>query len=331
MSSLALRVDRISDETATIRRIVLVGADGQPLPGYAAGAHITIDVPGIGVRKYSIVSVSAAAGATAAPRTYSLGIRLDAGGGGGSRYMHTLQPGDRVSATGPANDFPVKPNAAPALLVGGGIGITPLISMAAELKSAGRPFRLIYAVRNRAEAAFFDEIKALAGDGLELHMDNSAGRVLDVEARLTALTQGEPVYMCGPKPMLKSGIAAGRKLGWAPGRLMFELFYSAAPAQPAAKPVAAPVDDGSFEVCLKSSGKIYKVPRDKSILDVLIESGADPVHDCKKGECGVCQTGVISGTPDHRDSILSDSERAAGKVMQICISRSKSARLVLDL
>ena len=115
---------------------------------------------------------------------------------------------------------------------------------------------------------------------------------------------------------------------------MFELFYSAAPAQPVAAPKpmpAASLGDGSFEVELKSNGKVYRVPTGRSILDVLIDAGVDPMHDCRKGECGVCQVGVISGEPDHRDVILSASERAANKVMQICISRSKSPRLVLDL
>ena len=147
MTSLALKVEHISNATATIRRIALAADDGRPLPGYAAGAHITIELPGVGVRKYSLVNTAGTPGATADPRSYMLGIRLDEQGGGGSRAMHALTVADRLTASGPANDFALKPNSAPPLLIGGGIGITPLISMAAELKAAGRPFNLIYADR----------------------------------------------------------------------------------------------------------------------------------------------------------------------------------------
>lgn len=326
-----LHITTVHDETPSIRRIVLSAADGAPLPGFAAGAHLTIEIPDVGVRKYSLVNVSGAPGATAAPRAYILGVRLDPQSGGGSRYMHALKPGDRVRASGPGNDFPLKDSSVSPLLVGGGIGITPLLSMAAELRARGREFRVLYAARTSAELAFFDDLVTLAGDALEIHLDDVAGGVADIEARLAGLPGGTQVYMCGPKPMLKSGVAASRKLGWPPGRLMFELFYSAAPAAPAKPVAAAPVNDGSFEVQLKSSGKIFRVPADKSIADVLIAAGLDPLVDCCKGECGVCQTGVLEGVPDHRDVILTEAERAAGKVMQICISRAKSQRLLLDL
>jgi vanillate O-demethylase ferredoxin subunit len=151
--------------------------------------------------------------------------------------------------------------------------------------------------------------------------------------------------MCGPKPMLKAGMDAGRALGWPRDRIAFELFYSVAtdaaatppvaapvaPAAPAPAPAPAALPDGSFEVVLKSNGKAYRVPPDKSIVEVLVAAGLDPINDCNRGECGVCQVGVLEGIPDHRDHILSNSEKASNKTMQICVSRSKSPRLVLDL
>jgi ferredoxin-NADP reductase len=326
-----LQITSVVDETPTIRRIAMAAPDGGILPGYAAGAHVTITIPDVGVRKYSLVNVSTEAGATAMPRAYTLGIRLDPQSAGGSRYMHALKPGDRVQVSDPANDFPLKPAAVAPVLIGGGIGITPLIAMAAEMTASHRPYALLYAARSRTELAFLDDVARLAGPACEVHLDDAAGRVLDLEARFTALPTGTPVYMCGPKPMLKAGVQASRKLGWPPGQLMFELFYSAAPAAPPKPAVPEPVPDGSFEVQLKSSGKIYRVPPDKSIAAVLIEAGLDPLVDCQKGECGVCQVGVLEGEPDHRDVILTESERAANKVMQICISRAKSKRLLLDL
>ena len=126
-------------------------------------------------------------------------------------------------------------------------------------------------------------------------------------------------YLKPPAPTRT--VAAAKRLGWPKGRLHFEIFAASAPAP----------GDQPFEVVLKNSGKSYNVPGDKTILDVLIEAGEDPLHDCKRGECGICQVGVIEGTPDHRDYILSDAEKASGKMMQICISRSKTPRLVLDL
>ena len=220
-----LQITSVVDETPSIRRIAMAADDGGALPGYAAGAHVTIAIPDVGVRKYSLINVSSEAGATATPRTYTLGIRLDPHSAGGSRFMHSLKSGDRLQVSEPANDFPLKPRASAPVLIGGGIGITPLITMAAELAASERPFKLLYAARSRTELAFLDDVVRLAGPACEVHLDDAAGRVLDLEARFTALPTGTPVYMCGPKPMLKAGVQASRKLGWPPGQLMFELFY----------------------------------------------------------------------------------------------------------
>ena len=239
MSERTLKVISVTDETALIRRIVFAAPDGQPMPGYTAGAHITIEVPGIGQRKYSLVNLADLCGGTLSPHAYILGVRLDAQGEGGSRFMHTLKAGDLVSISGPANDFAVQPAAAPVLLLGGGIGITPLITMAAELRAAQRPFRMIYAARSRSEMAFLSPITALAGDALQLHCDDTAGGIFDIERTLAALAPDVTVYACGPKPMLKAAVGASRKLKWPAGRLKFELFYSVA------KPAMAPGGAGA--------------------------------------------------------------------------------------
>ena len=325
MTTLKLTVTNVAEETALIRRVQLALPDGSALPGFDAGAHVTLQIPGVGPRKYSLVNAAAEPAANANPSQYVLAVRLETGGGGGSVFVHALRTGDRIDVGPPENNFRLTSGTAPVLLIAGGIGVTPLISMAASMKASGRPFRFIYAARSRTDLAFMPEITGLAGAALEIHADDEKGAVLDVKTILGGLKADEAVYICGPKPMLKAGITAARALGWPAGRLKFELFYSAA-----ALPAAAPAS-GSFEVELKSSGKIFNVPQDKSILEVLIAAGEDPLHDCGRGECGVCQTGVVAGVPDHRDSILSAGERDAGKVMQICVSRAKSARLVLDL
>ena len=329
MTKLTLKVVALGDETDSIRRIVLARSDGVSLPGFDAGAHLTVDVPGVGVRKYSLVNDATELSATRAPMAYVLGIRLELKGGGGSRFMHALRIGDSVGADAPQNNFPLKDGSEPVALIGGGIGITPLISMAAALKAAARPFRIVYASRAQTELAFLPELRALAGDALLIHLDDVVGRVFDMRAHFNELAAGTKVYMCGPKPMLKAGMDAAKALTWPRDRLAFELFFSVSAPQPV--PAPPPISDGSFDVVLKSSGKTFRIPPDKSILDVLIEAGEDPIHDCKRGECGVCTVGVLEGVPDHKDHILTAGERAANKSMQVCISRSKTPKLVLDL
>ena len=336
MSPLELIVTEASAETSLIRRIVLVAADGSALTPFAAGAHVTVAVPGVGPRKYSLVRTVASA-QEPAPQSYTLGVRLDPQGGGGSMFIHGLKVGDRISAEPPKNDFPLRADTGAVALIGGGIGITPLIGMAAELKAAGRPFTLVYAARAQRELAFLASLQKMLGSQLSIHIDDDAGHVFDVKSHFAALGQIDRVYMCGPKPMLKAGMDACRAQGWPRDRLSFELFYSAAAPVPKPPAIASPVVMApvpaidNFEVVIKSTGQSFKVPSDKSILDVLIDAGIDPLFDCKKGECGVCGVGVLEGIPDHRDSILSESDRASNKTMQICVSRAKSPHLKLDL
>lgn len=341
--TLTLTVRDVAAESQAIRRIDLVRADGGALPGFPAGAHITVHVPGIGRRKYSLVEAKMPGGTIAAPTHYCLGVRLDATSAGGGIYMHALKVGDTVVIDPPQNDFPLRQDAGPPTLIAGGIGITPLLTMAAALKAEGKPFKMVYAARSRSELAFLPLVGALTDGKALIHADDDAGKLLDLEPHLTATAEGGRVYICGPRPMLKAAMDVAKKLGWPRDRLAFELFYSVAPGPADTKPAAtsasppapaAPVataDGGTFEVVIKSTGKSYTVPPDKTIVDVLEAAGVDVMHDCKKGECGVCSVGVVEGIVDHRDHILSEAERASNKSMQICISRAKSARIVLDL
>jgi ferredoxin-NADP reductase len=315
-----LVVTATSAETPQIRAIHLTRPHGEPLPSWDAGAHVKVRLPDGDERHYSLVNGSTDPAATTRPHAYLLGVRLEEASRGGSRFMHALQAGDTVRVSAPSNNFPLEPSTKPIMLVAGGIGITPLLSMAARLTANGDRFRMIYAGRSKGHLAFVKEVEALASARLTLHTDDRSG-LLDVNGLMESLQDGEPLYLCGPLPMIDAAIAAAKRLGWPKGRLHFEIFAASAPA----------AGDQPFEVVLANSGKSYNVPADKTILDVLIEAGEDPLHDCKRGECGICQVGVIEGTPDHRDYILSDAEKASGKMMQICISRSKTPRLVLDL
>jgi vanillate O-demethylase ferredoxin subunit len=314
-----LIVSRIGSETPLIRTVELRPPQGGALPGWEPGAHLKVRLPDGDSRSYSLVNLSTAR-ACVSPEFYLLGVRLEDPSKGGSRFMHGLAPGDRVSVTAPTNNFRLEPCPARVTLVAGGVGITPIASMIAHLVGEGRPFQAFYAGRSESDLAFRAELAALGGDWLSFHHDDRSG-VFDIKPVMAALEADEPIYVCGPRPMIDAAIATAAALGWPPGRLRFEIFAAAEPQ----------AGDHAFEVVLSSSGRSFTIPPDKSILDVLIDAGIDPMFDCKRGDCGICQTRVLEGMPDHRDYILSDSERAAGKLMQICVSRAKTPRLVLDL
>jgi ferredoxin-NADP reductase len=317
---LDLVVTEVRQETPLIRTIRLARAHDEPLPSWEAGAHIKVHIPQSDERSYSLINVSADPSANSEPRSYLLGVRLEQPSQGGSAFMHSLKQGDVIAASVPSNNFPLAATGKPVILLAGGIGVTPLVSMAAQLTAQARPFRFYYAGRSRDQLALLPVIEGLAGDRLSIHTDDVAG-LFNVVSLMKSLNDDELLYCCGPTPMIELSIKTAKELGWREGRLHFEIF---AAAQPKA-------GDRAFEVVLKSTGESFHIPAGKSILDVLIDAGKDPMHDCKRGDCGICQVGVIEGVPDHRDFILTDGEKAAGKMMQICVSRSKTPRLVLDL
>jgi ferredoxin-NADP reductase len=319
-AKLDLTVTEVRQETPLIRAIRLAPARDTSLPSWAAGAHIKVHLPQGDERSYSLVNASADLSANTNPRSYLLGVRLEQPSQGGSVFMHALKPGDVISVSAPSNNFALAATEKPVILLAGGIGVTPLVSMATELTVRGHPFRFYYAGRSRTQLAFLPVIESLVGDKLAIHADDISG-LFDVVGLMTSLKDDQPLYCCGPMPMIEVAIKTAKDLGWRDGRLHFEIFT---PPQPKA-------GDQAFEVVLKSSGESFHIPAGKSILDVLIEAGKDPLHDCKRGDCGICQVEVIEGVPDHRDFILTDSQKAAGKLMQICVSRSKTPRLVLDL
>lgn len=325
MPNLNLVVADIRAETDLIRTIVLKSSDGQPLPAFTAGAHLRIAIPGQKEpRCYSLVCLDDDGASFSAPQTYRLGVRLEDPSAGGSRYMHTLQPGDSLKVEGPRNEFPlheVDADGGEVVLIAGGIGITPIASMAATLKRAGRRYRLHYYGRSRSQMSFLDSLARQHGDALCVHADDDAASHASIPALLDASHPAQHLYVCGPKGLIDVVIEQAQARQWPRDRIHFELFVTAAPQ----------FGDRAFDVELRQSGRVLHVPANKTILEVLEEAGCDPLFDCRRGECGVCQATVLEGTPDHRDYYLSDAERAAGDVMQICISRSLSDRLVLDL
>lgn len=318
MSALAFRVCAITNETPRVRAVVLEAIGGTHLPDWAAGAHIRVKLPAGGDRPYSLVDLPA----WRTGRHYVLGALLEEQSAGGSRYIHSLQVGDEVAATGPVNQFELKPGEGPALLLAGGIGITPLFSMAAALAANGRDFRLHYLGRSKGELAFLAELSSICGDRLTVHYDDAPPGRPDFSELIDALADNGDVYVCGPSPMIEAVKTAWALAGRPSGRLHYEVFAATPPPS---------AGDRAFEVEIKSTAQVVTVAPDQSIIDALEKAGVDVVYDCRRGDCGVCQTAVLDGVPEHRDVVLSDEEKASNKVMQICVSRAKSPRLVLDL
>ena len=313
---LALKIAALHDETDRIRVFDLVPAEGTALPGYGAGAHLTFDLGDPGTRSYSLIDWPQ----DARPQTrYRIAVQREDEGDGGSRRMHALSVGDVLKAEGPKNDFPLGDHGGPAVLLAGGIGVTPLISMASALQGAGRPFAFHYAARSQAVMGFKDAAHAAFGDALSLHFDDTAP--IDLAAVIAGLTPDSHLYVCGPKGMIDAARTAASAAGHPDAQVHVELFTTP----------QAETGDTAFEVKVASTGEVFTIPPGKTIIEVLEAAGMDLMHDCQRGDCGICQTDVIEGIPDHRDVVLSDSERASGKVMQICVSRAKSPRLVLDL
>ena len=322
--TLELVVEDVIALTDAITEFRLRDPAGKALPGFAAGAHLRVPVAPGGTaawRHYSLVNGDGRAGATAAPSVYRIAVRRDDGGQGGSLWMHTqVKAGSRLVTSAPVNAFALDERAEDAVLIAGGIGVTPIVSMAAALTAAGRRYRVHYSARHPDQLALVDELMALAGGNLSLYADQEPMPALDLAALLDGLAPTQPIYACGPAGMIDAVLALASARGWSRDDLHFELFSAPAPG----------AADRAFEVELRQSGRVLAVPAGQTILDAMLAAGLDPLYDCKRGECGVCQVPVLAGDIDHRDYCLSEAQRCAGDVMQICVSRASSGRLVLD-
>jgi ferredoxin-NADP reductase len=289
----------------------LARADNDPLPAWEPGAHIDL-VPGPDlVRQYSLC------GDPAERRVWRIAVLREPAGRGGSAHVHDrLSVGDRVAAVGPRNRFPLR-HSPRYIFLAGGIGITPILPMLAAAERAGASWRLLYGGRRRNSMAFLPDL-AHYGDRVSVVPQDESG-LLDLDGPLGTPVPDTLVYCCGPEPLLAA--VAERCRAWPAGSLHVERF--AAAPDSAAGP--------AFEVELRASGRVVAVPAGTSILRSVEDAGVAVLSSCREGTCGTCETDVLDGVPDHRDSVLTDAERAAGDVMMICVSRSLSQRLVLDL
>ncbi|MFB9688764.1 PDR/VanB family oxidoreductase [Amycolatopsis plumensis] len=301
-----LVLDRKEKPAEGVVRLTLRAPDGGSLPPWEPGAHIDLLLPGF-VRQYSLC------GDPADSSAYVVAVLREPDGRGGSAYVHdSLAEGDRVQAEGPRNHFPLV-DAERYLFIAGGIGITPILPMLEKVARSGREWQLVYGGRTRASMAFASEL-SVHGDRVTFRPQDEHG-LLDLPTLLTAARPGTAVYCCGPEPLL----AALEALG--PQDLHVERFT----------PAPELGERTAFEVELAGSGRVLPVPADRSILEVVEEAGVPVLSSCREGTCGTCETGVLGGEPDHRDSVLTAEERLENEVMMLCVSRACSPRLVLDL
>lgn len=318
---LQVRVAEARAEAKDVLALELRACDGRPLPPFEPGAHVEVTLPNGLVRHYSLTND------WRETDRYTIGVGRADESRGGSDWIHANVRRDTIlPISTPRNNFPLDPEASSFRFIAGGIGITPIMAMIRWCEANGRQWRLVYACRSHQRAAFYEDLRRFGPEKVGFHFDDEAGTVLDVADALQSLAEGEKVYCCGPDPLMQA--VQARSAALPPGTVRFE-WFTVPPQPPAGE--AERADIGAFEVHLKRAGLTLAVAPDKSILETIEAAGLDVPFSCREGLCGTCQTTVIEGDPEHRDYVLSDEERAAGKSMCVCVSRSKSPRLVLDL
>jgi vanillate O-demethylase ferredoxin subunit len=313
---LDLRVARIACETESILSFCLAHPAGGELPPFTAGAHVDVLTPAGVTRQYSLCNEP---GDTS---HYQIAVLNEPRSRGGSRSMHDdVRVGTTLTVSVPRNHFPLVPTAH-AILLAGGIGITPLLAMAEHLSSSGQSFELHYCARSQGNAAFLERIRqSRFKDSVHWHFDDAAPAGFDCASVLGAPGRDKHLFVCGPSGFIDFARQTARKAGWAETCIHHEHF--------GASPAASSGDQ--FEVVVASTGKTYRIPEGRSVAQVLNREGVHIPVSCEQGVCGTCLTRVLEGVPDHRDLFLTDQERDGNAAFLPCCSRAKSAVLVLDL
>ncbi|WP_092001353.1 PDR/VanB family oxidoreductase [Paraburkholderia lycopersici] len=324
-TSYKVRVDALRDEAHGIRSFSITRLDGQPFDAYEPGAHIDVTAPSGVTRQYSLC------GDPDRRDAQLFAVKRESASRGGSRSLHDdVTVGTELSVGAPRNLFQLAPEAQRHVLVGAGIGITPLLSMAYRLIKQNAPFELHYFARSEQDAAFLPLLaRAPFTDYVKLHFGVKPDALDDALASCFAASladngTGAHVYTCGPSAFMERVVAAAEK------RLPEDAIHlERFAAEPAAPESGATLD--TFEVQVASTGQTVRVEKNASIVEALATIGIEVDTSCGEGVCGTCMVDVVTGEPEHRDHCLSKAERASNKVICCCISRSRSPVLVLDL
>ena len=310
--SVPVRVRTARAAADGVRTLVLEPAGAEPLPAWQPGAHVDLLLPDGTVRQYSLC------GDPADRTAYRVGVLREPAGRGGSAWVHdACREGLELQVDGPRNHFALVPSPR-YLFIAGGIGITPLLPMLAQAERAGADWRLLYGGRTRASMAFTGELAAY-GERVELWPQDERG-LLPLRRELRAPRGDTAVYCCGPGPLLDA--VEQECVLWPVRALHVERF--------APREVPPPVRDEPFEVELARSGTTLTVDLGTTVLEAMRAAGVAVLSSCRLGTCGTCETRVLAGVPDHRDSVLDQAQREAGDTMYPCVSRSCTDRLVLD-
>lgn len=302
-------VESIADDCIAL---VLERPGGGELPSWEPGAHIDLVMGGGLTRQYSLC------GDPADTASWRIGVLREPNSRGGSIYLHDrVQAGSELIAQGPRNHFPLVCSSR-YLFVAGGIGITPILTMVRAAEAAGSDWRLLYGGRRRESMAFVGELEKY-GDRVLVRPEDEYG-LLDLADFLDGAGSDTAVYCCGPEPLIAAMEQACESASLP---LHVERF--------APKPVVSTVVNEEFEVVCEASGITVTVPADSTIIAEVRKAGVEVLSSCSEGTCGTCETDIIEGVPDHRDSVLTPEDRKAGESMMICVSRCIGKRLVLDL
>lgn len=304
-------VSQVARPADDVVELTLTASDGRPLPPWTPGAHIDLLLGDGLVRQYSLCS------SPADPSAYRVAVLLAPDSRGGSRAVHALAEGETLRIRGPRNNFQLV-SATRYVFIGGGIGITPMLPMIEAADAAGADWRLFYGGRSRSSMAYLDLLAAY-GDRVTLVPQDEAG-LLDVAGILAEPDPDTLIYCCGPEPLL--AVVEDKASGWPHGALHLERF--------AAKEIEHEGADTEFELVLQRSGITVTVPADTTVFDAMRDAGVSVLGSCLEGICGTCETSVLEGEVDHRDSVLDADEQEAMDAMMVCVSRCRGARLVLD-
>ena len=318
MAQIAVKVARKTQEAQDIASFELVKPDGSALPGFSAGSHIDVQVPGGLTRQYSLCNDAAE------QHRYRIAVLRDAASRGGSKGMHeAVREGDTLLISEPRNHFPLV-HAQRTLLLAGGIGVTPLLCMAQRLATSGAEFEMHYCTRSAERTAFRDEIAAAAWAPRVAfhHDDGDAAQKLQLDALLARPEPGTHIYVCGPTGFIDWVVKTAERLGWGKDQVHLE-YFGATPQDTAG--------DRAFQVKVASSGATYDVAADETVVQALQKHGIEILTSCEQGVCGTCITRVLQGECDHRDLYFTDEEKAKHDQFTPCCSRAKSGVLVLDL
>lgn len=310
---LQLRIKSSAWEAPNILSYELRSTTGKDLPPFTAGAHVDIKLGNGLVRSYSLLNPQSDR------HRYVIAVQKDRQSRGGSKWIHqNLRAGEIITVGEPRNNFALNEDAEKSIFLAGGIGITPMLSMVSRLTELDRDWELVYCSRTRVTTPFLDTLEKTSR--VRFNFDREPGGVmLDIAEMVKTAPAGSHLYCCGPIPMLEAFEAATADLPRE--RVHVEYFTAAEP----------PATEGGFTVVLAKSNREIEIPAGKTILTALSDNGLDLPHSCTEGVCGTCETRVLEGVPDHRDRILTDSQRASNKTMMICCSGSKGTKLVLDL